>query len=1272
MPSHEEYVANSENQNLGGQDEAIRILLNAPLDTIALIDTQGRFLNINESGAKRLNSTVEELQGVCAFDLFPQDIAEVRREKLQEVIESRRPVTFDDFRNGMYLANSMYPVFGEDGGVIAVAVFAKDITERTQAANQTEDLRDFYELVLKNVQDGIWVTDENDRMTYFNPGMERIAGVKAEDVLGMSVVEDFPPETTAHFLSFYHKARREGRSQEYEAEVVMPSGRPTVQAGWLTPRMDGGKYRGMIWTIQDITERKKAVKALRESEVQKDLILNSTREFIIYYSPDLDVIWANKTAVHSVPGGEDAIVRRKCYKVWHQRDSACPNCPIVRARDTGEPAKGEVTTPDGRSWLIRGYPVRNDAGEIVGMVEFGSDITHKEVAKRQILLEQQKTQQYLEVAEILLIAIDKSGTVTTINPKGCEILGLAENEIVGTNWFDRFLPKDTIKEIRSVFAKIMSGDLDPVKHYTNPIVRPDGTLRQISWHNSVLHDDDGKIIGLFSSGEDVTERLEAEEATRKSEREFRALFENSPDIIALVNLDGTIRDINRVSPGYQKEQVVGKPLYNVLTSDQMDDYESAVKRSLETGRQQSYEVELDGPQGEKGYWLNRVSPIIVDGEPTAIVVNCTEVTQQEKAKRELQESEEKYRLLVENQTDLIVHVDTSGRFQFVSPSYCKTFGKSEDELLGKTFMPLVHEDDREATSEAMEDVVRPPFTATIEQRTMTADGWRWFSWVDTAVLNDQGEVVGIVGVGRDITDRKEAEEKFRSSQERFQAVFDQVYDGILVANATTRRLTMSNNRIREMLGYTEEELLGMTVADIHPEESLPTVADAFRRQLKREIRIAPELPLKRKDGSILYADISSTPIVMDGDRCLLGAFHDVTERRKALAEREKLQSQLQQSQKMESIGRLAGGVAHDINNMLTTITGFTELAMSSMDSSSSTYQDLSQVLESAERSANIVTQLLAFARKQAVEPKVLNLNDGIESMMKMLRRLIGEHIELVWKPSPSLWPVKIDPGQADQMIANLCVNARDAIGGAGTIVVETRNVVLNEEFCSDHIDLTPGEYVLVEVSDDGAGMDEETLKNVFEPFYTTKETGQGTGLGLSMVYGSVTHAGGHIDASSVPSEGSTFRVFLPRVLEEEGISRPNVIGTTETAGSGEVVLIVEDEASVLKVAELALQRNGYTTLTANGPDEALKLSAIHEGQIDLLITDMVMPNMTGRSLAEHILKSRPGIKVLFMSGYSVDVIPGQSIEGTVAGFIQKPFTAGKLAAKARETLLASG
>ena len=516
-----------------------------------------------------------------------------------------------------------------------------------------------------------------------------------------------------------------------------------------------------------------------------------------------------------------------------------------------------------------------------------------------------------------------------------------------------------------------------------------------------------------------------------------------------------------------------------------------------------------------------------------------------------------------------------------------------------------------------------------------------------------------------------SEEVHRESERTLAAIFENVRDGILLVDGDTRRPVRANPSMCQMLGCPEPSISALALDDLQPEGTSGAARFPFELQAGGDSSLGEAIPVRRRDGTVFLADVNATIVSPQGRDCLLCVFRDVTERRQAERERQELQAQLSQAQKMESIGRLAGGVAHDFNNMLSVILGHTEFALEDLPPDHPLAEDLAEVHRAARHSMELTRQLLAFARKQTFEPQVLDLNEVVAGMHGMLRRLIGEDIDLVWRPGENVWPVRTDPSQIDQILANLCVNARDAIAGTGRIVIETENRVLGEECRSLRVGAKPGSYVTLMVSDSGSGMDRETQRRLFEPFFTTKEVGRGTGLGLATVYGIVKQNGGAIDVYSEPGHGTAFRIYLPR-----SASKPVPEGEEEQSGpvpgGSETILLVEDEPSIMRVAASMLERQGYAVLRAGSPGEAVELAESGGAEFDLLLTDVVMPGMNGRALAERLRARRPDLPVVFMSGYTPGALALQDALGEDAFFVGKPFSRRELGTMVRQALDSRG
>jgi two-component system, cell cycle sensor histidine kinase and response regulator CckA len=521
----------------------------------------------------------------------------------------------------------------------------------------------------------------------------------------------------------------------------------------------------------------------------------------------------------------------------------------------------------------------------------------------------------------------------------------------------------------------------------------------------------------------------------------------------------------------------------------------------------------------------------------------------------------------------------------------------------------------------------------------------------------------------DITDRKRTELALAEEAAHRRILFDHTTAGVAQV-AVDGRYLMVNPAYSEIFGYSPEEFSGIDfLAVTHPDDA------ELSRRIRLEVLAANGAPVRytkrylHKDGHTIWAELTSALVrAADGSPSyFITHLTDVTERRRAAEENEKLQAQLAQAQKMESVGRLAGGVAHDFNNMLGVILGHADLALEQVPLSAPVRADLEEIMQAAQRSADLTRQLLAFARRQTAEPRVLDLGETISGMLRWLRRLIGEDIDLTWAAEDGLWPVRIDPAQLDQILANLCVNARDAIAGVGLISIQARNVTLDEGDPAAVAGLAAGDFVVLTVCDNGSGMEREVLDHIFEPFYTTKGPGRGTGLGLATVYGIVRQNDGVINARSEPGTGTTFNIYLPRV---SGRSDARTIerGPETWCANGETVLLVEDEPAMLRLGQAMLERLGFTVLSARTPADAVRIADERSGAIDVLLTDVVMPGMNGRDLAAHIGTARPDMACVFISGYTADVIAHRGLLDKGVHFLQKPFSTAELSRKIREAL----
>ena len=516
--------------------------------------------------------------------------------------------------------------------------------------------------------------------------------------------------------------------------------------------------------------------------------------------------------------------------------------------------------------------------------------------------------------------------------------------------------------------------------------------------------------------------------------------------------------------------------------------------------------------------------------------------------------------------------------------------------------------------------------------------------------------------------RLKAEEVLRQSEKKYRSLYNSIRDAIFVFDMSGIILDC-NQAFVSLFGYQLNEIAGKNTAVVYEsEEESRKLGGAIRDHVDTSTHLY-SAQFRKKDGSVFPGEVNVSFLRNDEGITIgfIGIIRDITEMVRAEKTQNDLELQLHQAQKMESVGRLAGGVAHDYNNMLSVILGYSELALQKLKPADQLYSDLREIHKAAVRSSDITRQLLAFARRQTIAPLALNLNEAVQGMLKMLRRLIGEDIDLAWRPGIDPLPVMMDPSQVDQLLANLCVNARDAISGVGRITIETDEATFDAAYCADHPGFVPGDYVILAVSDDGCGMDRDTAAQIFEPFFTTKAIGRGTGLGLATVYGIVKQNNGFVNVYSEPGKGTTLKIYLARHTDP-AIVTPRERPTSIPPGHGENILVVEDEVSILKIARKILEGLGYTVLTAESPGQALRLAREHPRTIDLLITDLVMPEMNGKDLSNRLHEICPQLKTLFMSGYTADVIAHRGVLDEGIHFIQKPFSTESMALKVRDAL----
>lgn len=758
---------------------------------------------------------------------------------------------------------------------------------------------------------------------------------------------------------------------------------------------------------------------------------------------------------------------------------------------------------------------------------------------------------------------------------------------------------------------------------------------------------------------EMSERSRAEEECRLSEQKYASVFRLMPDMVGITRLeDGCFLEVNpgfsRIS-GWEHEEVIGRTSLE-LGLWTPETRAEAVAIAREQGRVENYPFVLGTKSGDKRDGLMFLAPIRLKGEDCLYFI-ARDITELKQAQRVLEQERARLRQLLQTIPALIWMKDPEGVYLFCNARFERFFNAPEEEIIGRTDYDYFDREQAEVFRSYDSRAIAAGRPSTNEEWvTYADDGHRvLLETVKTPVYDGTGRLMGVLGVAWDITEKKLIEGELRQERARFVNLVDSV-DGIVwEADAETLTFTYVSKQAERLLGYPVQDWYaeGFWRQHLHPEDREYVHAHSLACTAKGEEHTL-EYRFVAHDGAVVWLQDMVSVVLKDGrPRWRRGIMVDITRKKKEEQEKSKLEAQLRQAQKIEAIGRLAGGVAHDFNNKLSVILGYADL-LKNAAAPDKARGYINQIIKAANQSRDITHQLLAFSRKETISPQIVDLNSLVRSAWKGLGRLIREDIRFEVGLAEDLWPIHMDPTQVDQVIMNLIVNARDAMENGGRLVVETANVLLDAEFSKNYPEIAAGEYVQLAVSDTGCGMSPETRQHIFEPFYTTKETGRGTGLGLATVYGIVSQNKGLVLVESELGVGSTFKVFFPRCTTDQRETGEESAEAPRARRSASV-LIVEDEETVRQMTQDMLEESGYTTLVAATPEEALAISADKNRQIDLLLTDVIMPGMNGRELSRHIRLSRPDIKVLFMSGYAADILPE---EGETAGLhcIKKPFS----------------
>ncbi len=865
---------------------------------------------------------------------------------------------------------------------------------------------------------------------------------------------------------------------------------------------------------------------------------------------------------------------------------------------------------------------------------------------------------FIEARDGIIIADAETGILVDCNDEAMRLVGRDRSELIGQHQKILHPPNHDNDKFSETFKKHLKESAG--QDLETQVITSTGEIREVAIKANIIHMGNRAFLqGIFH---DITERKRA----RESLNLFRMLIERSNDAIEVVDPEtGCFLDVNEKGCkdlGYTREEFLSLRVFDIdpkitpslFTEILMKELREKGSLSQETLHQRKdgttfpVEINLSYVQLDRGYLVNV----------------ARDITERKRAEEAIRESEKKYRTILESIEEGYYETDIKGNLTFLNDSMCRILGYSADELIGMNYRDFLPPETARNVDEILDKIYQTGKPERIIAHDLIKkDRSRISIEASASLIRDlKGNPGGLRGFVWDVTEKIKMEAELIQTKDFLQNIFNSSAEGITTTDLHGNIMYISP-RVKDILGYNQEELIGKKVYSFYSngKEDAKAIMKAIAE--KGELRNY-EMKLVRKDGRLVDIDSSASLLKDEKGEIIgtLGIYSDITEEKK-------LDAQLQQALKMEAIGTLAGGVAHDFNNILTSIIGNAELMLMTFGKDDYLREGIGEIKSAGERAASLTRQLLAFSRKQMIQPRILDLNELLSGIEKMLVRLIGENVEILMVAEPDLWQVEIDPSQMEQVIINLAVNARDAMPNGGKLTIQTANTYLDDSYFSEHniFEDQPGSYVMVAVSDTGSGMDKETQEHIFEPFYSTKEKGKGTGLGLSTVYGIVKQNKGFIWVYSELGQGTTFKIYMPRA--EEKVKTEEKVQTPEKHLSGsETVLVVEDDDSLLNLAQKTLLQYGYRVLTAKNGEDALRIGKEYEGQIDLLLTDVVMPMMNGKETAKRLQPLFPQMKVIYMSGYTDDAIVHFGVLEPGINFLQKPFSPEPLAIKVREVL----
>jgi len=1130
-------------------------------------------------------------------------------------------------------------IYSDDGDLLFLEGFITDITERKRAEKALKKSELGFRTVWKNSASGMRVTDENGIVFMVNDAFCKIFGKTKEELEGKPLSVIYSTEKKER-IQLKHQERFKSRTIEnyFEKELELWNGkRIWIQVANSFIEIEGEKSL-LLGIFTDITERKQAEKVLRIERDNLKNIFKAMEDGIYIVNQQYDIQYVNPVLIKDFGIYEG----RKCYEYFHDRKEVCPWCKNSDVF-AGKTVRWEwYSFKNHRTYDLIDTPLKNPDGSI-SKLEIFRDITERKRAEKSLKKSEEQLKAIVSNVPVVMWALDKDGIFTLSEGKGLKVLGLKPGEIVGQSIFDVYHETPQILENnrRALAGELLSTIVDM------------GNLVYES-HYSPIHDDKGKVVGMTGLSLDITEHKRAEKALRENEDKYHSLIESSTDPIYLIN-----RDLEYIYANKELLSRLGKPESQVFGHD-YSEFHTPEGLKMFSGRiegvfKSKEPVSFEYRSARDGrYFLRTLNPVMNPETRvvTAVTVISKDITDLKQTEEKLYLANKRLHHLLYSSTTVIYSCKTSGDYgiTYASENVLIITGYLSFNFINdpKFWIDHIHPEDRECVLEKMSTISKTE-NLKIEYRFQKKEGeYIWLHDTKKLIIDEHGTPVEIVGSLLNVTERKQAVKALEESEKNFRTLVENSFDGIMI-NDIRGNYLYSNKSAAEISGYSVDDLLKLNVKDLTPSKDVEKVMERVWNRI--ENRTSPsyfEGVCVQKGGKEIQLEITAAQTTWKDIPAEIISMRDVTKRKQ-------LEQQLLQSQKMETVGNLAGGIAHDFNNLLTIIQGQAQIMQMKLAEDDPNYRRIRHIMNASTRAANLTRQLLLFSRKQAMEFLPINLNDTITNLLKMLQRLIGEDIPIQTDLQSDLWTVNADESNIEQVVMNICINARDAMLDGGRLALTTDNIQLNKKDCIIIPKSSAGHFVRLIIEDTGTGIPQDIFDKIFEPFFSTKEVGKGTGLGLSVVYGIVKKHNGWINVYSEPGKGTIFKIYLPVTSKAVEKKTEMTIKDVAIHGNGERILLIEDEEDVRRFIASALRQYGFIIYEASNASEGRSVFISENGKFDLIFSDVILPDKNGFDLIEELLSGKKDIPVIMCSGYTEEKIQQSIISKKGFQFIQKPF-----------------